>query len=213
MILLIIISIAIFILANLAIISYYQQRLKLFGLLKAITTSLIILLSFTIVTAAPTTYSKIFFASLFFALVGDVLLIGYRHLLPGLLFFFIAHIGLILAITSLYGFKLSPYPLVPLAIFGLSFFFYMKKSLGKFIIPVALYMVVILVMNWQAINLIFIQSSLSSWLIAIASVLFTFSDSVISYNLFKKQFRASELLILSTYWMSIFMLVIAGYYL
>jgi hypothetical protein len=68
-------------------------------------------------------------------------------------------------------------------------------------------------MNWQAINLLFINGSMYSWVIAIASLLFTFSDSVISYNLFKHQFRTSEFLILSTYWLSIYMLVIAGLYL
>lgn len=207
------ISIAAFTSAALALFSYYQQKGKLFWLLKPLTTSIIIALSIAIIFGNPSFYSKVFLVSLFFALIGDVLLIGYKHLLPGLVLFLLAHIGLIIAISSLNGFQWYPYSLIPLIIFGFSFFLYMKKSLGKFKIPVALYMVVILVMNWQAINLIFINDSVYSWIIAIASLLFTFSDSVISYNLFKHQFRASEFLILSTYWLSIFMLVIAGFYL
>lgn len=205
------ISIAAFTSAALAIFSYYKLKGKLFWLFKPLTTSIIIALGIAIVVVNPSFYSKVFVATLFVALIGDVLLIGYKHLLPGLFFFLLAHIGLIIAITSLHGFQWFPYSLIPLAIFGLVFFFYMKKSLGKFKFPVAFYMVVILVMNWQAINLLFINGSMYSRIIAIASMLFTFSDSVISYNLFKHQFKASELLILSTYWMSIYMLVIAGH--
>lgn len=204
------ISIAAIVLALISIYCYYQKS-KLFGLFKALTTSFIILLGYAVMSNSPTLYSKVIFVSLFFALIGDVLLIGYKHLLPGLFFFVMVHIGLIIGITSLYDFQLLPYPLFPLAIFGFGFFFYMKKSLGRFKIPLAIYMVVIIVMNWQAINLLLINGNTSSWLIAIASLLFTFSDSVIAFNLFKKQFRASELLILSTYWMSIYMLTIAGY--
>jgi uncharacterized membrane protein YhhN len=207
------ISVAAFTSAALAIFSFYQLKGKLFWLFKPLTTSIIIALSIAIVIVNPSFYSKVLLATLFFALIGDVLLIGYKHLLPGLSFFLLAHIGLIIAITSLHGFQWYPYSLIPLVVFGFSFFLYMKKSLGKFKIPVALYMVVILVMNWQAINLLFINGSMYSWVIAIASLLFTFSDSVISYNLFKHQFRTSEFLILSTYWLSIYMLVIAGLYL
>lgn len=204
------ISIAAIVLALISIYCYYKKS-KLFGLFKPLTTSFIIFLGYAVMSNSPTLYSKVIFVSLFFALIGDVLLIGYKHLLPGLLFFVLVHIGLIIGITSFYGFQLLPYPLLPLAVFGFGFFFYMKKSLGRFKIPLAIYIVVIIVMNWQAINLLLINGNTSSWLIAIASLLFAFSDSVIAFNLFKKQFRASELLILSTYWMSIYMLTIAGY--
>jgi pyruvate oxidase len=48
--------------------------------------------------------------------------------------------------------------------------------------------------------------------LAIASILFSFSDSILAYNKFKKPFKSAETLILSTYWIAIFTFTIVGLY-
>ena len=67
-------------------------------------------------------------------------------------------------------------------------------------------------MNWQALSLVITSHELIFIGIAIASVLFSFSDAVIAYNKFKSPFKIAEILILSTYWISIYIFTIAGLY-
>lgn len=67
-------------------------------------------------------------------------------------------------------------------------------------------------MNWQAIGLVINNSEFIFYGIAIASILFSFSDSILAYNKFKKPFKIAEILILSSYWIAIFIFSIAGLY-
>src|SRR5690554_7597792 len=67
-------------------------------------------------------------------------------------------------------------------------------------IPVIVYIVVILIMNWQAIGLLLLDQSLVFMVLVLGSLSFTFSDAVLAYDMFKKPFRMAEILILSSYW-------------
>ena len=86
---------------------------------------------------------------------------------------------------------------------GLILFLWLKPDLGNFLIPVGLYIVVILFMAWQGTGLFLKEKQSPYILIALAVVLFMFSDSMIAVNKFKSPFSLAGPIILSTYWLSI----------
>jgi uncharacterized membrane protein YhhN len=61
-------------------------------------------------------------------------------------------------------------------------------------------------MDWQAIGLSFAQQEGVFYFLGLSSVLFSFSDAVIAYKKFIKDFKFAEFWILSTYWMAIFIM-------
>jgi uncharacterized membrane protein YhhN len=126
--------------------------------------------------------------------------------------FLVAHICFTFGFTSLYGFNFNLIPLIILVIVGGSYFNFLRKDLNKFTIPVLVYITVIVIMNWQAINLTTNIDNTAYLAIAFGSILFSISDAILAYKKFKKPFKVAEVLILSTYWVSIFTFTIAGLY-
>lgn len=158
-------------------------------------------------------YSIIITSSLIFALVGDIFLVQYKFLLRGILFFSLAHFGFALAFIGIQGFQSHLGLLLALLAANTSYFLFLKNKLEKFLIPIAIYMLIISFMNWQALGLFYSDQRGVHLGIAIASLLFTFSDSVIAFNIFHKKFNLSEPIILSTYWLAIYLFTMAGLYL
>jgi len=78
--------------------------------------------------------------------------------------------------------------------------------LKSYAIPVALYFLAIIVMDWQAIGLSVSGNAPIYYLLGLSSILFSFSDAVIAYNKFVREFKVAEFLILSTYWAAIFII-------
>jgi uncharacterized membrane protein YhhN len=194
----------------LAIYTHTASKVKLFSVFKPLTTIFIIALSAIIYFESQSFYSLIVLISLFFCLIGDIFLIEYKHLVAGIASFLIAHIGFIIAFISLYGFSYQITPVLILGIVSALFYLYLFNSLSKYTVSVAVYFLVIVVMNWQGIGLLYKDISCRNLLIALGSVLFLISDSVIAINKFKVEFKASEPIILSTYWLAICLLVFAG---
>jgi len=207
-----ILSFLVLISAIIAIIYRQKENTKMYSIFKPLTTLLIISIATLIFHKTGSTYSIITLVALAFSLIGDVFLISDKYFLQGLASFLIAHICFIIGFTSLYGFNYSLLPLIPLLLIGSGYFMYLKKSLKEFSIPVLVYILVILVMNWQAINLTLSSGNDFFYALAIGSILFSLSDSILAYNKFKKPFKSAEPLILSTYWISIFIFTIAGLY-
>lgn len=184
----------------------------MYSVFKPLTTILIISIAIIIYTPTTSDYSAIIILALFFSLIGDILLLNKKFFLYGLSSFFIAHVFFTIGFTSFYGFDWNVIVLIPLVIIAGVYYNFLKKDLRSYSIPVLMYMIVIVVMSWQAINL-FIHSGEMIFLgIAIGSVLFSFSDSILAYDKFKKSLKFAEIIILSTYWVSIFAFTIAGQY-
>lgn len=203
---------AVFISATTAI--FFRQRVhKLYGVFKPLTTVLIIGIAMLVYRQNPTTYSQMMIPSLVFALVGDVFLLSKNYFLHGLASFLLAHIGFTIGFVSLFGFGWFFIPLFILVLIAGWYFYFLSASLGKYLVPVGFYLVVILMMNWQAIGLILHQTTFVFWSLAIASLLFSFSDSIIAYKKFKQPFRYDEILILTSYWLAIFVFALVGWYL
>ena len=209
----VILSIGVLISAVFAIIYGHWDNVKWFSFFKPLSTILIIAIASIIYFKFNSFYSAIIIVSLIFSLIGDVFLIHKKYFLHGLSSFLLAHIGFTIGFASIYGFNWTFTPLFFLILIGASYFIYLRKDLDKFAIPVAIYITVMVIMNWQAISLVYINNAIVFFGIAIASLLFSFSDSVLAYSKFKKHFFSEEILTLSTYWISIYIIAIAGLYL
>ena len=198
--------------AIISILYRQKENLQIYSIFKPLTTILVLSIGGYIYYKTSSSYSLIILVALVFSLIGDIFLISDNYFLPGLASFLIAHICFITGFTSLYGFNYSITPLLPLILIGIGYFIYLKKHLKEYSIPVLVYIIVILLMNWQAINLMINNDKEFFYAIAIGSILFSLSDSILAYNKFKKPFHSAEPLILSTYWISIFIFTIAGFY-
>lgn len=207
-----ILSFAVLISAIIAIVFIQRGDTNLYAVFKALTTALIISIAFFIYDTSSSDYSAIMIVALLFSLIGDVFLVKKEYFLYGLSAFLIAHVCFILGFISFHGFDWSIIPLIPLVIIAGIYYNYLGKDLAKYSIPVLVYITVIVVMNWQAINLAISIGDSMFLVIAIASILFSLSDAILAYNKFKKPFRFAGVWILSTYWTSIFVFTIAGLY-
>lgn len=205
-----ILSTVFFLLVILSIYSKESGKINYYFYLKPLTTSILILISSLIYLDTESSYSLFISISLLFSLIGDIFLLKDDRFVKGLASFLLAHIGFTMAFTSFYGFDIYLPPLLILLLTGLIYFFYLKKDLKQFTIPVFIYLMVIIVMNWQAINPYLIVQNQMFLGIALGSVLFTFSDALIAFQKFKRSFKGAEILILSTYWIAIYLFTIAG---
>jgi uncharacterized membrane protein YhhN len=181
---------------------WHNLRLA-FLILKPLTTILIIALLLQRVQQFDTRYLKLIFAGLIFCLAGDTLLMWDSLFVYGLSAFLIGHLLFLAAFSSLNGFSLIFRSLLPIATVTFAVFFWLLPKLGEISIPVAIYMVVLSTMVWQAINLYLKQANEFTQMLAIAALLFLFSDSIIAINKFKVPFELSGITILCSYWLSI----------
>ena len=167
---------------------------------KPLTMGLILFLFFISGYKRPDFY---FFAVLFgllFSLAGDLFLIfPKRHFLKGLIGFLAAHLCYIAAFSS--GKPLTITLWIPLLLFvyGSVIFLILRPNLNKMALPVGFYIVVILIMAWQAGERWMWFQNRAALFAAIGSVLFLISDSLLAFNRFKQSFKIAEVLILSTY--------------
>ncbi len=208
-----VLSILVFVSVALSIYFRHSKKTKYFAIFKPLTTILIISIASIIYYNNGSQYSLLIIIGLLSSLIGDIFLIGEKHFLQGLSSFLIAHIAFTFAFINIFGFQWNFIALIALLVIGIVYYKFLFKYLGKFKIPVAIYISVILIMNWQAIGLMQMEFSSAYIALGIGSLLFSFSDAVISYNKFVKEFRIAEILILSTYWMAIYIFAVVGYFL
>jgi uncharacterized membrane protein YhhN len=190
----------------------YRQRsnIRMYSIFKPLTTFIIILIAIIIYTKFKSNYSVMIIAALLLCLTGDIFLLDKRFFIYGLTSFLIAHIVFTIDFSSLYGFSLRIFPLCMLILITGSYFTYLMKDLNKYLIPVIIYLAAVVIMSWQAIGLIYSGKSMIFYMIAIASVLFLISDSILAFARFKKTFKIAEILILSTYWIALYIFTVAG---
>ena len=201
-------SVFVFLSALIAIIVRQRKNVRLFSIFKPLTTILIIAIAVIAYSNNETTYSLLIIIGLIVALVGDIFLISEKYFLQGLSSFLIAHIAFTYAFTTIFGFNSNLIVLFSLIIIAGSYYLFLYKKLDDFRIPVAVYIIVIMLMNWQAVGLMLNDSSPKYIALGVGSLLFSFSDAVISYDKFIGKFKMAEILILSTYWMAIYIFAV-----
>lgn len=194
--------------ASLAIYFEMSGNREIYVFLKPLTTILIMSHLFFL---PNTPFRNGILAALFFCLVGDVLLLFEAYFVYGLATFLVGHVLFALAFIRHKGFYLHWGSFVVLFGIAMALFFWLKPDLGAFMIPVALYVLVISFMAWQGIGTFLRDRGKAYQWIALAVLLFMFSDTMIAIAKFKSPFYLSSLVILGAYWLSIALIANAIY--
>ncbi|QHW35250.1 lysoplasmalogenase [Paenibacillus rhizovicinus] len=141
-------------------------------------------------------YHGLLLTGLFFCMLGDGLL---HWFVAGLSAFLIGHLFYMSGFFSNWRFsKLRCCMAVPIALYG-SFMgreivhALMRDDKESLIVPVLFYVCVISLMTWSAIM------TGHKWAI-VGSLLFTISDSILSWNMFVSEFAYANVLIMTTYY-------------
>ena len=159
--------------------------------------------------ASQTSYGSWVLLAMVFALIGDIfLMLPKDRFLQGLLSFLAAHLILIFAFTLEWpGMNWSLLPAV--AVPGLGMYALLAPHLGGMKAPVALYITVIGAMVWTGCGRWLEGGSVSGALAGTGAILFMFSDSVLGLNRFRSSFRSADLIVLSSYWASLWLLALS----
>lgn len=184
------------------IIGKYRRPKKLQLLFKPLT--LIIIISIVIV--APTVdvkYKSLILTGLVFSLLSDFFLIYLeKHFVKGLVAFLVGHIFYIFAFYNAGGFHCTEWIYIPIGLIAILYLIAILPYTKNNSIPVIIYVLIISVMGWMAIERVFSIPSKGTLYAAIGATLFMISDSVLALNKFRKQFRSAEAIILSTYFLA-----------
>jgi uncharacterized membrane protein YhhN len=164
---------------------------------KPLTVAFIITLA---LQSQPSPYKYLIVAGLLFSLAGDIfLMLPGDRFIPGLVSFLIAHLFYIAAFTLDGGYHPSLPAAIALLAYGSIMLRLLLPALGKMRLPVTVYMLVILLMVWQASNR-WINDWTNASLSAFAGAcLFAVSDSLLAVNRFRRSFKSAQFLILTTY--------------
>ena len=168
-----------------AILGEYQPKRTLIYIFKPLTTLLIIWMALSGPAATPPLYKWLIIIGLIFCLGGDVfLMLSQKYFIAGLVSFLIGHLLYIAAFVTDGGINLALLWLIPLLVYGAIFYRVLAPGLGKMQRPVIAYILVILMMAWQAGGRWSAVGSASALLAAIGAALFVISDSVLAYGRF-----------------------------
>ncbi|MGB0838808.1 MAG: lysoplasmalogenase [Chitinophagales bacterium] len=196
----------IFLLALAAITVRHKNVMAAYDILKPLTTIAIIALPLIHLfeSGGDFTYTILIGAALVFCLLGDVFLLREKGFVYGLAAFLVGHLVFVIASVYRIGIQFNPIAGLVVGAIAWGYFRYLKgQELGKYTLPVAVYILVIALMIVQYVSAGFTQTESIFTTLAFASVLFGFSDSVIAYTKFVKPLHIGQILILSTYWLSI----------
>ncbi|TDM00497.1 MAG: lysoplasmalogenase [Flavobacteriaceae bacterium] len=196
-------NVAIFLSALLAIYTDFIGDHKLFSVFKPLTSIFVCLLPLVWGKPQPSFYRWAIFVGLIFCLMGDTFLLNDAHFIYGIGAFLVGQL-IFAYVFALYAkpkwvFGIGAF----LFLFGGAFYFFIQKYLGEFQIPVAVYLICILLMVWGAIRLHLKFNTRFSFLVMSGAVLFMTSDSILAINKFVFPFKISGILVLSTYWTAI----------
>ncbi len=177
-------------------------------LFKPLTVVLILLM---VLTAEPASarYRAAIVVGLVCSLSGDVfLMLPDDRFLPGVASFLLAHLAYLVAFTTGVAFGAAPLLLLPWAAVGAVMLAVLWHGLGSMRVPVVVYLVVIVVMAWQAVSRASALGTASTLLAAAGATLFVLSDASLAVNRFRRPFHSAQAVILPTYYAA--QLLIAG---
>lgn len=153
------------------------------------------------------TYRWLIIAGLCLSLLGDVfLMLPHDGFVPGLLSFLIAHVLFTVAFVTEAGFGVHLWILLALALPSGVVLSRLFPYLGKLKVPVFVYVAAIVIMAWQGWERWFSTREVGALAAAIGTLLFLVSDSTLALNKFRNPFRSAEVIVLSTYFVSIWLI-------
>jgi uncharacterized membrane protein YhhN len=166
---------------------------------KPLTTLLLIAAAIVGEDAAPL-YRLPVIAGLVFSLFGDIfLMLPKERFVAGLASFLVAHLFYISAFQSGIRFGARPLLLVPFVLAAGLVLYFLWPRLGRLRVPVVLYVVVLVVMAWQASARAAELRGIATYAAAIGAALFVVSDATLAINRFRRPFRAAQAVVMTTY--------------
>ena len=173
--------------------------------------TLILIISIVLIFQPSEEKYKIFIlVGLLFSLIGDVFLIfPERHFTKGLIAFLVGHIFYIFAFLIPQGFNFNVWIFLPIFLLGVLYLKIILPYAGEKALPVIIYIIIIAIMGWTALERFYSAQTIGALLAAIGAILFMLSDSILAYNKFRKQFGSAELIILSTYYTAQWLLALS----
>jgi len=176
---------------------------------KPLTTLLILSLAFLGTCANPSGYGVLVLPAFLFALAGDVFLMLPRdRFIAGLISFLVAHLFLIVALM-VRGVGFTWWMLVLAFLPGMVMYRLLSPYLGRMKVPVFFYVGVISAMVWMAWEGVRHLGGAGPALAASGAVLFLFSDATLAWNRFRRTFRSADTIVLSTYYLSLFLIALS----
>jgi uncharacterized membrane protein YhhN len=182
---------------------YTNKTLQIY-IFKPITTISIIIIAIIAGKNLSGNFKYIVIIALLFALLGDIFLMLRNKFLHGLISFFIAH-GLLVIAFFILGNSYNWWLILIFTLAAILIYTYLFQYLGKMKIPVFFYVFIIFTMAWRAWENFYLNSNTATLLIAIGTILFIISDTNIALNRFRKPYKSAEAIILSTYFISIWL--------
>lgn len=183
-----------------------QNQILIF---KPLTIILIILIAIIFPSSEPN-YKIFIVAGLLFSLFGDTFLIfSEQHFKKGLIAFLIGHICYITAFIVSMEFQITYWIFLPIAAAGVIYLKYILLYSGKMGVPVSIYIAIIAIMGWVALERFNSLPIYGTFLTAIGAILFMISDAVLAWNKFRKPFISAELIILITYFTAQWLLAVS----
>ena len=174
---------------------------------------LTLILIISIVLIFPSSYEKykiFILVGLLFSLIGDVFLIfPERYFTKGLIAFLVGHIFYIFAFLVPNGFNFTIWIFLPIVLLSILYLKIILPYSGKKTLPIIIYIVIIAIMGWTALEGFYTVQTMGTLFAAIGAILFMLSDSILAYNKFRKQFYSAELIILSTYYTAQWLLALS----
>ncbi len=204
-------SILVLLSASLAVRAEFAEELNQTYIFKVLTMLMIITIAGMAINSPSGRYKKLIITGLAVSLVGDILLMAPQDLfVPGLVVFLIAQIIYTLAFIQCGGFYRSFWGVLPFAVFAIIVFYFMASDLGEMTIPVFLYLIVIMVMIWQALGQ-YVQTKETRALAAlVGAAFFVISDTVLAVNRFSVPVEMAPLIVLGTYFLAQWLIALSA---
>ena len=164
--------------------------------------TMVFIIAIALLVREPKTYFYKFaiISGLIFSLCGDIfLMLPSDQFIAGLISFLIAHIMYIIAFMRGRPRQYKFILLIPFVIYGIIIFSMLSAHLGNLKIPVLVYIVVILIMGWQATDRWRFYRDQATLIALVGAMLFILSDTILALNRFRAAFELGRLLTLSTY--------------
>ena len=197
----ILLSIVTFVLAGITIGFELTESVVGVYIFKPLTTATIIIIALIALRPPTFQYKWMVLFGLGFSLVGDILLMMPQDwFLFGLIAFLVAQIFYTIAFSSVKGFYTSVIGAIPFVVIGFIMGFILWPNLGEMRVPTMVYMVVILVMGWQALGQWRQTGERRALLAFVGALLFILSDSLLAIDRFATPMVLSRLLVLGTYY-------------
>lgn len=185
------------------ILADYGGRRRVVYACKPVTIVLAMAIAATAGDGPSPPYRALILGGLACSLVGDVfLMLPVKRFAAGLASFLVAHACYVAAFAGASPARASLVLLAAAAAVGAAVTVPLWPHLGRYRLPVAVYVGALVALLWQSAGWAAGTGALNARLAALGAVLFTVSDAVLAHNRFRRPFRAAQAVILSTYFVA-----------